>query len=67
MKMDGCQSKGVAGGAFCKWLKRNEMDDGKWRRLEQGQPRKIARGEYTPVVTGKSAEPFDSKGIARPC
>jgi hypothetical protein len=35
--------------------------------LEQGQPRKIARGEYNPVVTGKSAEPFDSKGIARPC
>ena len=29
MKMDRCQSKGVAGGAFCKWLKRNGMDDGK--------------------------------------
>jgi hypothetical protein len=29
MKMDRCQSKGVAGGAFCKPLKRNGMGDGK--------------------------------------
>jgi hypothetical protein len=29
MKMDGYQNKGVAGGAFCKRLKRNGMDGGK--------------------------------------
>jgi hypothetical protein len=29
MKMDGCQNKGVAGGAFCKRLKREGMEDGK--------------------------------------
>jgi hypothetical protein len=29
MKMDRCQSKGVAGGAFCKRLKRKGMDDAK--------------------------------------
>jgi hypothetical protein len=32
MKMDGYQNKGVAGGAFCKRLKRNGMDGGKKRR-----------------------------------
>jgi hypothetical protein len=26
MKMDGCENKGVAGGAFCKSLKENGMD-----------------------------------------
>jgi hypothetical protein len=67
MKMDGCQSKGVAGGAFCKRLKRNEMDDGKLRRLEQSQSRKREREGYTPVVTGKSAKAFDSKRVVECC
>jgi hypothetical protein len=29
IKMDGCENKGVAGGAFCKRLKRNGMEEGK--------------------------------------
>jgi hypothetical protein len=34
MKMDRYQSKRVAGGTFCNRLKRNGMDDGKWREME---------------------------------
>jgi hypothetical protein len=35
MKMDGCENKGVAGRAFCKWLKRKGMDSRKERRLKR--------------------------------
>jgi hypothetical protein len=39
MKMDRCQSKGVAGGAFCKRLKRKGMDGGKKRIGKEGDRR----------------------------
>jgi hypothetical protein len=39
MKMDRYQSKGVAGGAFCKRLKRNGMDGGKLRICQEKERR----------------------------
>jgi hypothetical protein len=50
MKMDGYQNKRVAGGGFCKQLKKNGMDGGKWSRLEKGQSMKMKGVVYTPIA-----------------
>jgi hypothetical protein len=66
MKMDRCQSKGVAGGAFCKRLKRNGMDGGKQRRLEQSQSSGIGRGGYTPIAMERVRKRLKGKGLWAP-
>jgi hypothetical protein len=44
MKTDRCQSKGVARGAFCKRLKRNGMDEGKYGIGQEGDPGRAGAG-----------------------
>jgi hypothetical protein len=66
MKMDRCQSKGVAGGAFCKWLKRNGMDDGKQKKKSKGQSRKKERGRYTPMAMERVRKRLKGKGLRTP-
>jgi hypothetical protein len=63
MKMERCQSKGVAGRAVCNPLKRNAMDDGKSGRLETRQSMKIARGGYTPMAMERVRKRFKGKDL----
>jgi hypothetical protein len=64
MKMDRCQSKGVAEGAFCKQLKRNGMDGGKSRRWNQVAVEKNrGRGVPYPGYFAKCAEALDFKKV----
>jgi hypothetical protein len=66
MKMDGYQNKGVAGGAFCKWLKGNGMDGGKSRRSNQERvEKKRGRGVPYPGYFAKCAEAIHFKRVGR--
>jgi hypothetical protein len=60
MKMDGCQNKGVAGGAFCNDLKRKGMDGGKSRRSNRVTVEKNGgRGVPYPGYFAKCAEALE--------
>jgi hypothetical protein len=66
MKMDGCQNKGVGGGAFCKWLNINGIDGGKSRRSNRVAVEKNwGRGVPYPGYFAKCAEALDFKRLAR--
>jgi hypothetical protein len=64
MKMDGYQNKGVAGGAFCKRLKRKGIDGGKSKRSNRvAVENKEREGVYPPVAKESVRKGKKIKGI----